>query len=204
MNGPIIWHPLLTALASADDSLRFVVVGGACRDFMLGLVPKDIDIAVPLSSERDIEDLCNAIDDLPEFDGTEIMTYERSKEYEETQAGVLCGVIETNYTFNDVVIPVQIICRPAFSGGPLQGVSQFDWGILQMWWELGDPEVQMSGRARTDYHERTATLTQHDAGLIERSIERFRSWAKRNPDVLIAFDKEGWVIDPNPQVELDL
>lgn len=205
MNGPAIWDRLLSNLGEVDDVVRFVVVGGCVRDYALGLTPKDIDVAIPLTCRDELQEMADAIDDLPEFDGTTLLHFEMDDSYEETQAGVLVGVIDTNWTFNDVTTPVQIISRPAFIGGPEQGVSQFDWGILQMWWERGMVSVGMTERASSDLLNASATLTQREEGLIERSLERFRSFNARNPGVLLPITKGGTIIDiSKAQGELDL
>lgn len=205
MNGPVIWHPLLSNLLQADETVRFTVVGGCVRDYLFGLEPKDIDVAVSISTRVELEALADAIDDLPEFDGTALIHFDEDDSYEETQAGVLVGVIDTNWTFNDVTMPVQIIARPAFSGGPVQGVSQFDWGILQVWWEQGMTHVGRTAIAEKDIAQKSATLTQRDEGLVPRSLERFHSFDLRHPGLLLPIDKAGHLIDTKPkQLELDI
>lgn len=193
MNGPAIWWPLLNHLEEADETLRFIVVGGCVRDHLLGLTPKDFDIAVAIHGLDNLEALAESIENLPQFDGTRILS-DRAAGYEETQAGKLVGVIETNWTFNDVTSVVQIIARPGFAGGPVQGVSQFDWGILQCWWERGDAVPGQTQIAKDDLESRTATLTQRDEGLVSRSIERFWSFDKRHPGVLSPVYRDGEAI----------
>jgi hypothetical protein len=185
MSGPAIWGSLLNQVRAASPG-RFVVAGGAIRDYWLGLEPKDIDIFVDTANRDDLASLCENIDALDNFDVHMIHVGEY-----EVDDPYLVGCIEGTWTFNDEVWPINIVARPSLMAGPLSLVKTFDFGILQAWWDLTTPAIQTTPACDFDRDELFATLM-HDRHPSQ-SMERFMRFQERNGDVLTFRDPKNYM-----------
>lgn len=190
MSGPVYWVPLLASLADLPVEGGFVVAGGCVRDYALGLEPKDIDLCIPMLPESELAALAEMIDELPNW-AASFTPVDMSSDsaYTEIDAAKLVGVIKATWHFNDVDFDVDIISRVGFSSGPLEGVSRFDWGILQCWYDPDTGTIRRSELGQQDYFDRRATLSQDCDGLVERSLQRFAAFDARNPNVLRPYYK---------------
>ncbi|UCR81402.1 hypothetical protein [Brevundimonas phage AA] len=185
MSGPAIWGSLLNQVRAAAPG-RFVVAGGAIRDYWLGLDPKDIDIFVDTANRDDLAVLAEEINKLDNFDVhmIDVEEYEVDDPY-------LVGCIEGSWTFNDEVWPINIVARPSLLAGPLSLVKTFDFGILQAWWDLTSPAIQTTPACDFDRDELFATLM-HDRHPAQ-SLERFNRFRDRNGDVLTFRDPNNYM-----------
>jgi len=156
-NGPDLWREILAIMPPGS-----VVAGGAVRDFLLGVEPKDIDVFIDMAADgaasgRDPRFGLYRIDN----------EYERFEEYAAVSdivcvsSGMLMGrrvdaVVMENYT----------------GGAAL--VEGFDFGINRCWF---DGELHDTPEARSDREAKRATLLLTDR--IERSVKRFERLRER-------------------------
>jgi hypothetical protein len=159
-NGPQLWDTILAALKPTFPSA--VIAGGAVRDYLLGVEPKDIDVFV----NANLTKLSVRIED---FD---FVRMEPNIEYEhwtEDQKHPVAGVLDGHYLPTN--IPVQLIGRPheGFSAKSL--VNDFDIGITQCWYD-GDGVCETSACA-ADHENMTLTILRNGSvRALERSKER--------------------------------
>lgn len=191
MTGPDLWVQLLAALADLPVEGGFVIAGGCVRDHALGLEPKDIDLCIRRLDDAQLTILA---EDINEMDGWSAsftpINMGETDTYTELDALKLFGVIKATWTYEGVDYDLDIISRTGFEAGPYQGVSCFDWGILQCWFDP-DYGIRRTPIAETDFYNRIATLTQNCDGLVSRSLARFARFDARNPNVLRPYYKGG-------------
>ena len=185
MSGPAVWGALLNQIRAAAPA-RFVVAGGAIRDYWLGLEPKDIDIFVDTPTRLDLAKLALDINEQEAFDVVLIDAEEY--DYDDKQ---LVGCLEGTWTFNGETWPINIVARPALLAGPAALVRTFDFGILQAWWDLTTVEIQTTPACDFDRDELFATLM-HDRHP-EQSMEHFMRFQRRNGDVLTFRDPNNYM-----------
>lgn len=185
MSGPAVWGALLNQIRAAAPA-RYVVAGGAIRDYWLGLEPKDIDVFVDTPTRLDLAALALDINAVSGFDVSMIDI----EEYQ-TDDPHLVGCLEGTWTFNDEVWPINVVARPALLAGPLSLVNTFDFGILQAWWDLTSREIQTTAACDFDRDELFATLM-HDRHPSQ-SMERFMRFQERNGEVLTFRDPKNYM-----------
>ena len=158
-NGPDLWTAILEQMLPGA-----VIAGGAIRDFILGVEPKDIDVfygEVPLPEVTDID-----FSEIHYFDlrcGLHRIdaVYERIEEYK-AMTGI--NLVSTGEMFG---YKVDAVLMDDFKGG-FDLVEGFDFGINRCWW---NGQINDTDEAAYDRENKVVTLLQHDR--LERSQVRF-------------------------------
>jgi hypothetical protein len=167
-NGPELWSKILAQMPAGA-----VVAGGAVRDYLLGVPPKDIDVFMgtpaeiqdPPTQDRYFTEAFDARSGLYRIDSV----WERQEEYaalthiDLVSSGTLFGwkvdaVVLTNFTTGDALI------------------EDFDFGITRSWFspERGLVESQLAFDDMTNRH---VTLLLGDRR--ERAEKRFARFNER-------------------------
>lgn len=179
-NGPKVWDALLSIVGAYWLP---VVAGGALRDHILGVDPKDIDIVVPALFEDDFTSIIESLNSAT-CEGTIIYPSDATgSEYEASAPLDLVGVWEGEI----IGYPVNIIGRKSLRDGPLRLVETFDFDVLKLWYANGD--IEATPAATRDLHQRRATLA-HDR-TYDQSLRRFARFNERNPGKLTLRDPFG-------------
>lgn len=165
-NGPDLWTKVLTQFPPGA-----IIAGGAVRDFLLGVPPKDIDVFLPAS----------AVKSLPPTEGFEFAFHEprfgfhridgiqdRQSEYQSLNDICLVsrGEIE-GFTVDLVEFTID------FTGQQL--VETFDFWINQCWF---DGELRDTREARQDRANNNVTICNEER--LERSLARFERFNARH------------------------
>lgn len=148
VNGPELWKHIL-----ADMPSGAVVAGGAIRDYLLGVEPKDIDVFCP----------SNAFGGGFDFSGFEPLGEDRSAEYEAMQT---IDVVQRTSRYG-IQVDLVGVCLPEWS--PLALVQTFDFGITRGWFD-GEALHDLA-EAGYDRAHNVVTLMLPDRP--ERAAERF-------------------------------
>ena len=161
-NGPKLWTAIL-----ANFPEGAIVAGGAVRDYLLGLEPKDIDVFIsaevadPPSDDDELFSALVWVRD-PRFNLERIDNrYERSEEYAALNN---IAVVSSGELFGYKVDVIELDNQQT----PLEIVSSFDFGINQCWF---DTEIHDTAAALLDRQTRTIRL--HHFDRLERSKLRF-------------------------------
>jgi hypothetical protein len=164
-NGPDLWRAILAVMPVGS-----VIAGGAVRDYLLGVEPKDIDVFSDIAAERAMPSEAdhNIVYSDPRFGLYRIENeYERFEEYAAVSniACVSSGQL-LGHRVDHVIIE-------GFTSGP-ELVAGFDFGLNRCWF---DGEIHDTDEARHDRETRTATLLLTDR--VERSATRFQRLNER-------------------------
>lgn len=158
-NGPDLWRAVLSQMPAGS-----VIAGGAVRDYLLGIEPKDIDVftdvaaEMPVATRRDGDVV--AVD--PRFGLYRIDNeHERFEEYA-ALSNIAC--ISSGQLFGRRVDAV--VMEGMVSGADL--VAGFDFAINRSWF---DGEIHDTPEAAQDRATRTVSLLLTDR--LERSVMRF-------------------------------
>lgn len=177
VNGPSVWDEILDVVGR---HWLPVVAGGAVRDFLLRLAPKDIDVFVPASDENDFESIIKFLN--PSLSKGDIIYIKGRVDPEEAlameydEATDFIGVWEGEILGH----PVNIIGRQSLQGGPVTLVNTFDFNVVKCFYENG--LIETTPEASSDLNKRQATLA-HER-TFSQSINRFRRFNKRHPGLL--------------------
>lgn len=161
-NGPELWDAILSRMPKGA-----VVAGGAVRDYLLGVPPKDIDVfwhatAVP---QTDIPFDLDCIQPDPRSGLWRIDSiFERKEEYEALNDILL---VSRGQLFGFTVDLIELSV-------PFD-VASFDFGINHVWYDgtLHDTEAAFNDRF-------TLYVTLHHADRLERSRKRFARFNERH------------------------
>lgn len=163
-NGPDLWNAILARMPVGS-----VIAGGAVRDYLNGVEPKDIDVFIDIAAEAvcvNDGDLLKAHD--PRFGLFRIENiYERYEEYAAV-SNIAC--VSSGQMFGHRVDAVVI---EGFTGGA-DLVAGFDFGLNRVWY---DGEIHDTREAYHDRQNNCATLLLTDR--VERSIKRFERLNER-------------------------
>lgn len=153
-NGPELWDKILSHFPEGS-----IIAGGAIRDYLLGLEPKDFDVFGPYATYN------------AQVEGMEHLTQTSNEEHEEEYlamreiAIVMKGEIEgvkVDYIGMHIEDPVVI-------------VEAFDTGINQLFYGNG---ILYKKKAHVDdVANKTVTVTRADR--LERTKERFERFNKK-------------------------
>lgn len=150
-NGPELWAAILGVMPPGS-----IIAGGAVRDYLLGVEPKDIDV------------FClSACWEFPE--GFEPLGDNRREEYD---AMNMIDIVHRGRLYDRQVDLVGVNLEP-FTGQAL--VETFDFGITRCWF---DGEIHCLPECQTDIESRTVTLLITDRP--ERAAERFLRFNQRH------------------------
>lgn len=164
VNGPELWKLILDRFPPGA-----IIAGGAVRDYLLGVPPKDIDVFIPASAWK-LDD--SGIGPDPRYGLARIdAVHERKVEYEAltdvnlvsrgTIEGFTVDLVELNYDFDGESL-----------------VKTFDFGINRCWFANTSYGVYYTFSAKDDVKNKTVTLFHRDR--LERSKRRFESFNKRH------------------------
>jgi hypothetical protein len=162
-NGPDLWNAILSRMPSGS-----VIAGGAVRDYLLGVEPKDIDVfmgthAGPCeepSEPANLYDIQPASD--PRFGLFRIDNeHERFEEYAAVSR-IACVSSGTMFGFK-----VDAVIIEDFAGGP-DLIQEFDFNITRCWF---DGEIHDTPEAKRDRDGHCVTLVSDEREA--RSIARF-------------------------------
>ncbi|MFN4091616.1 MAG: hypothetical protein ACK4FG_01815 [Brevundimonas sp.] len=151
-NGPELWAAILGVMPPGS-----IIAGGAVRDYLLGVEPKDIDVFFDIIN-------WTHVDGFEPLGGNE-----RTEEYE--AMGPVCSV-NRGRLFDYQIDMIGMELFP-FDGPNL--VETFDFGITRCWF---DGEVRCLPECQTDFENRTVTLLIQDRP--ERAAERFLRFNQRH------------------------
>ena len=166
MNGPELWDQILGRMPPGS-----VIAGGAVRDYLLGVEPKDIDVFMgqwPIPEVPSNEWSIDMISHDPRMGLCRIDDrYERQEEYT-AMTGIL--LVSTGEMFGHRVDAVEV---ENFRDG-INLVMDFDFGVTRCWY---DGEVHDTPTARRDRENKTVTLLRNDRR--ERALARFARFNAR-------------------------
>lgn len=147
-NGPELWSKILEKLPTGA-----IIAGGAVRDYLLGIEPKDIDIFIHDQ-------------DFPDIEGFNTLGDDRRKEYDAmTDISVVTHGVVAGYPADLVGI---------HNWNPAEFVNLFDFGLAQCWF---DGEIHETFEAINDRANHTVTLLLTDR--LERAKTRFERFNER-------------------------
>lgn len=158
-NGPDLWRAILARMPAGS-----VIAGGAVRDYLLGVEPKDIDVFMDITAEGVSAE---ADDDLLLPTDARFGLYRIDNEherFEEYAAVSNIACVSSGKMFGHRVDAVVI---EGFTGG-IDLIEGFDFGITRSWF---DGEIHDTPEAKFDRDNRTVTLLLTDR--VERSLTRF-------------------------------
>lgn len=164
-NGPELWSAILCVMPVGS-----VIAGGAVRDYLLGIKPKDIDVFSDITAERAApsEQEHGIVYSDPRFGLYRIENeYERFEEYAAV-SNIAC--VSSGQLLGRRVDHVII---EGFTNGE-DLVAGFDFGLNRCWF---DGEIHDTEQAQHDRESRTATLLLTDR--VERSATRFQRLNER-------------------------
>jgi hypothetical protein len=159
-NGPELWSAILARMPSGS-----IIAGGAVRDYLNGVEPKDIDVFIDIEAdarrlETDDAYALKAGDarfGLHRIDNE----YERFEEYAAV-SNIAC--VSSGMMFGH---RVDAVVMEKFKGGA-DLVAGFDFGLNRVWF---DGEIHDTPEAYHDRENNCATLLLNDR--VERSLKRF-------------------------------
>lgn len=169
INGPELWTQILSKFPDGA-----VIAGGAVRDHMLGIEPKDIDVFIPARAgvvhDPAPTNTTFSMKAFPARFGLDRIyeVFERQAEYaalnniESVSRGEVFG-----YTVDAIEMNVD------FTGQQL--VETFDFGINWCWF---DGQINDTPEAFVDRYSKFIILHHHDR--LERSLERFARLNERH------------------------
>lgn len=164
-NGPELWDMILAQMPPGS-----VIAGGAVRDYLLGVEPKDIDVFMGdvALNEAPTQDFyfIEAFDarvGLMRIDDI----YERQEEYA-ALTDIRC--VSTGSLFEH---RVDLVDLDNFQGGAAL-VEGFDFGLTRCWY---DGQLHDTDWARTDRENKTVTLLLNERR--ERALTRFARFNER-------------------------
>ena len=152
-NGPELWSAVLAKMPSGS-----IVAGGAVRDHLLGVEPKDIDVFCPTEALGSFD-----------FTGFEPLGEDRREEYE---ALPLIDIVQRTH-LNGVQVDLVGVHMPKWS--PLALVETFDFGITRSWFDTEG--LHDTAEAGYDRASKTVTRLIHDRP--ERALTRFERFNER-------------------------
>lgn len=165
-NGPELWRAILARMP-----LGSVIAGGAVRDYLLGVEPKDIDVFIDMTAElvRFAEGDDNAISagdaryGLHRIDNE----HERFEEYAAV-SDIVC--VSSGVLFDR---RVDAVVMENYAGGASL-VAGFDFALNRCWF---DGEIHDTPEAKRDRDNRCVTLLTDERE--ERSVARFERLNER-------------------------
>ncbi len=170
LNGPALWDLIL-----GDMPEGAIIAGGAVRDYLLGVEPKDIDVfmstEMTLARSDDVEEnyAFTVANDcrtgLHRIDNI----CERKEEYEAMTGIDLVSSGEMYGHKVDAVVLDEM-------GDGLELVNGFDFAINQCWYVAG--KEKCTGACIDDIAGKTVTLLSNDRR--ERSLKRFARFNERH------------------------
>lgn len=162
-NGPDLWRVILAQMPEGA-----IIAGGAVRDYLLGVQPKDIDVFFCVSKFNTKTD----------WTGFGPLGEDRRAEYEAmnaiqvVQRGVVGGL---QVDVVGVSLPQPEGSDPFASNFSGPGVIEtFDFGLTRCWF---DGELHDTPEAKADREGRTVTLLLHDRP--QRAADRFARFNAR-------------------------
>lgn len=157
---PRIWRFQLDRLLEADYTA--IIAGGCLRDLYCNRIPKDIDIFISYEKPQ------AAYGRVAHFLGGEWT----SKDYDQITAH--CEI--TYVARQKGYLPTEIIGLSPIKAA-IDIIRRFDYGLNQICID-GDKLVYTEAFEK-DFKEHTFTLTH--AATYERSLKRYKAWAKKYP-----------------------
>lgn len=163
-NGPDLWDSILEKMPAGS-----VIAGGAVRDYLLGVEPKDIDVFMGVPNDL-VDFTTFNIGDEPRSGLFRIDNfYERLEEY---QAMTNIDLVSSGTMFD---FKVDAVVMTNFTDGAAL-VSEFDFAINQCWYTKAEG-VRWTEASTVDRICKMVTLLQTDR--LERSQKRFARFNER-------------------------
>lgn len=153
-NGPDLWSAILATMPPGS-----IVAGGAVRDFLLGVEPKDIDVFCPTEA-------LGAFD----FTGFVPLGEDRREEYE---ALSFIDIVQRT-TRHGYQVDLVGVYLPGWS--PLALVETFDFGITRSWFGADG----LHDTAEAGYDRSCNVVTLLVPGRPERAAVRFARFNERH------------------------
>lgn len=153
-NGPELWTAILARMPAGA-----IVAGGAVRDFMLGVEPKDVDVFCPTEALGGFD-----------FTGFEPLGEDRREEYE---ALSFIDIVQRT-RMHGVQVDLVGVYMPGWT--PRALVKTFDFGITRSWF---DGEA-LHDTAEAGYDRSCNIVTLLIPGREERAAARFARFNERH------------------------
>jgi hypothetical protein len=172
----IIVRSILHYIQTKEKHKNSILAGGAVRDEILGLVPKDYDILVPVTSKVEVPKLITEIAN--EF-GIKIDTIRsKGKEYEEMTQNHVRGV--TEFVHEDLKFDIIGVFEPDDEDFPSQAVNQFDYG-LNMVYDTGSYVSEDNENFKYDSdHGYFSLINLKSVQNLPNAIERFNKFNEKS------------------------
>lgn len=192
-NGPALWDAILEQVG---QHWQPIVAGGAIRDFILNVPPKDIDVFVPAQFVEDVTSIVASLNPLTShgriiwinqeaYENTpDLQFLEANQSAEEYSGDGFAPDLIAVWDGEILTVPVNIIGRRMLEDGPAALVNTFDFDVLKAYHEKGT--TVFTDAASRDLAKRTATLSHSQS--YEQSLRRFARFNKREPGLLALRD----------------
>lgn len=176
----IILKPIVSFIQNLDGMSNAILAGGAVRDKMFGLEPRDYDIFVPTRDKKALRDAVDAIK--KEFSTSNILS--KTKEYDITSwsGGRIDGtslieVLNLKYKDRDIdIIGVNADDDEEF---PTRTIESFDYGI-NMVYDTGRYIDDGHPKFRRDFDYHYMTLHHlNSLDYLPKAMRRFESFNER-------------------------
>lgn len=177
----IILKPIVSFIQDLDGMSNAILAGGAVRDKMFGLEPRDYDIFVPARDKKALYEAVAAIS--KEFSTSEVVS--KSKEYgirdftigNRIEGTSLTAVLNFKYKDRDIdIIGVHADDDEEF---PVKTIETFDYGI-NMVYDTGRYIDDSHSKFRRDFDNHYMTLHRLDSlDRLPKAMRRFESFNSR-------------------------
>ena len=166
VNGPELWDRILSKLPKGC-----VIAGGAIRDYLLKVPPKDIDVFVYSDTENgglyDAHDAGSAA-------GFRPIDYDSDDQKKEYEAIPRVQTVQRHTNIGGFTVDYVILNGPKVRNVGKKVIADFDFGITRGYY---DGNLYVSREMLTDLQNQTVTLMH---GLRrEKSLERFERFNTR-------------------------
>jgi hypothetical protein len=159
-NGPEVWDKMLTAVKEIYEPEMAIVAGGAVRDYVLGLQPKDIDIFIHLKEELPYATLVDLANQLGWNNIQDVGNkYGKSRQ----SLGHVQFVIKAN------VFSYSVDLCFTTAPSPEELIKAFDWNICQHWY---DGQVNSTMAAKLDVKKNQWTPVRTPDGASKEHFDR--------------------------------
>lgn len=186
-NGPGMWQALLADMKEKAPDTEFAVAGGAVRDYVLGLPPKDIDLfafnsqyTAPVLFEADLSALVQGREANP---AAEVMFASGSD-------GAFFGINIENKALTNYPIQCIIGSEDKPASDVREILDRFDYGLVRAAFTLDSPDIIQCHKdfvadSPTGKFTFNKTLTRPSESKVN-ARNRYLRWKKRTMFGLVA------------------
>lgn len=183
-----LWLDIITKIQSVYETKNVVVAGGACRDYLMKMDCKDIDVFTDIESELDLSFGIPALEslgftdvrifDIPEEAADDVDQYniknqahafmQKEMPDDQHEFSAIYGILEAEYKG----VPIQIMANlhKDWSGDSV--VARFDYSRVQCWSD--GISIHETTQGKTDRLKNTYTFVRDTKGT-KRRVDRWFS-----------------------------